>query len=486
MELKTLFNDIADAIREKDGTEAEITASAFPARIRAIPSGGLDGVTVESITITAQPNKTVYIAGDTFDPTGMAVYAAFSNGQSMYVNHSSLTFDPSGPLDEGDTSVTVNFQWGIKMVSASQPISVLAASVFGVMWDYANSSPALTRLTPESDPNNLVNMAVADEPAAQIGNTGGSSPFDSYMPWAGMEERNIVDNQAAYKKGDEGFSRTDYDTMVYIPEFWYQCIDDAANGKRYWYISGGQYPNMERHPGSGKYISRYELCGCADSKSGQSVTRSKTLGAFRESAAGKGSGWRLCDYKTYCAVALLALVEFATWDLGHAIGPGYVVDGVKATGMTDTMAYHTGSPGSGTSYSMQYRGIENLYGNIWKVVDGILFSGDKVFMCDDPADYSSVIDPSYIDTGLSTPAGGGHVSRIWYSGQYKWSLIPQSTGGSVSTYTTDAFYRYDTGTKMYIVGDIHHGYSSGIAAVANYYPSSYGDDQVGARLIFEN
>lgn len=31
---------IADAIREKDGTTAPIPANDFPARIRAIPSGG--------------------------------------------------------------------------------------------------------------------------------------------------------------------------------------------------------------------------------------------------------------------------------------------------------------------------------------------------------------------------------------------------------------------------------------------------------------
>ena len=39
-DLTTLFSDIADAIRGKDGTSATIQASTFPARITAIPSGG--------------------------------------------------------------------------------------------------------------------------------------------------------------------------------------------------------------------------------------------------------------------------------------------------------------------------------------------------------------------------------------------------------------------------------------------------------------
>ena len=35
-----LFDDIADAIREKDETTDAIVADTFPSRIRAIPSGG--------------------------------------------------------------------------------------------------------------------------------------------------------------------------------------------------------------------------------------------------------------------------------------------------------------------------------------------------------------------------------------------------------------------------------------------------------------
>lgn len=41
--LTELFEDIADAIRAKDGTSASITATDFPAKIMAIPSGGGGG-----------------------------------------------------------------------------------------------------------------------------------------------------------------------------------------------------------------------------------------------------------------------------------------------------------------------------------------------------------------------------------------------------------------------------------------------------------
>lgn len=40
MALADLFTDIADAIREKDGTTETIVANDFPARIQAIETGG--------------------------------------------------------------------------------------------------------------------------------------------------------------------------------------------------------------------------------------------------------------------------------------------------------------------------------------------------------------------------------------------------------------------------------------------------------------
>lgn len=123
MALETLFNDIAAAIHEKDGKTDGIAAKDFPARIRAIPTD-LGGVRLESIEITAPPTETLYPVGAAFNPEGMVVYAHFSNGQSMPVDLSNLTFDPAGPLEDGTASVTVNFQWGLKLVSAAQPIEV--------------------------------------------------------------------------------------------------------------------------------------------------------------------------------------------------------------------------------------------------------------------------------------------------------------------------------------------------------------------------
>lgn len=59
MSLTTLFTDIADAIRSKDGTTDAIVATDFPAKIAAIPSGsGGGGIVTESLDPVEVYNST--------------------------------------------------------------------------------------------------------------------------------------------------------------------------------------------------------------------------------------------------------------------------------------------------------------------------------------------------------------------------------------------------------------------------------------------
>ena len=63
--------------------------------------------------------------------------------------------------------------------------------VFGVCWNYSAQSTALTRLKKATDPNGLVNVDITTNPAPAVGTGAGSSPFDNYLPWSGMDEYNI-------------------------------------------------------------------------------------------------------------------------------------------------------------------------------------------------------------------------------------------------------------------------------------------------------
>lgn len=116
---ETKLAAIADAIRDRDGTTAPIPADDFPERIRAIPGG----IELQSIAITAPPARTSYLAGEAFDPMGMVVTAAYSNGATLAAT--GYAVEPSGPLADGVDAVTVRYTEGGRSATATQPIMVI-------------------------------------------------------------------------------------------------------------------------------------------------------------------------------------------------------------------------------------------------------------------------------------------------------------------------------------------------------------------------
>ena len=62
------------------------------------------------IEITRPPEKTEYQAGETFDPTGLAVKVTLSDGTTLEPETEALTFSPAEGLTAADTAVTVQYE----------------------------------------------------------------------------------------------------------------------------------------------------------------------------------------------------------------------------------------------------------------------------------------------------------------------------------------------------------------------------------------
>lgn len=314
----------------------------------------------------------------------------------------------------------------------------ISLGIFGVVWNYGNSSTALTRLTRQSDPYGFVTTNITSEPVPAVGASYGTSPFDKYMPWKGMEEYNIVNSTVGVKQGEQGFSRAN-DTVVFIPEFYYKVVDDAANKKRYYYVSNMKISGFEKHPGSRRYVGRYNTASSYVSKTGLAPLESVTRAVMRTKSANKGAGWYLYDYACYCAIGLLYLVEYANFDAMSKIGKGYLHDVTNqltsATGDTDVMTYHTGRvDGKDGATSIQYRHIENLYGDHYEFVDGINFNSSAVYVCTDPTQYADNTANGYTNIG-TRPTSSGYIKTLGYSKNAPWAFYPSAVGGSSTTYT---------------------------------------------------
>ena len=78
---------------------------------------------LQSIAVTTPPDKTAYIAGEWFDPTGMVVVAVYDDGSEQVVTD--YTIEPSDGLPAGTESVTIRHNG----FTATQPVTVTADEV---------------------------------------------------------------------------------------------------------------------------------------------------------------------------------------------------------------------------------------------------------------------------------------------------------------------------------------------------------------------
>ena len=369
-------------------------------------------------------------------------------------------------------------------------VKLLYAKVFGVMWNYASPSTELTRLNPSNDPNSLANMTITGTPTPAVGTGAGSSPFDSFYPWAGMEEYNIIGNEIGPKRGEAGFSRTAHDTMVYIPEFFFKVIHDPANSRIYYYIADGRAPGFEKHPGSGNYLGRYNTGAGHVSKSGVAPLVSITRNDFRVGAAGKGTKWSQYDYATWCAVWLLYLVEFSSWDSQAKIGKGYTNSdhtGAINSGGTDTMTYHTGRPvGTDGDTSVQYRHIEDPWGNVWQFIDGINVNDGVAYICIDHTKFADDTTDNYVSAGivmLNTNAAWQYIKGLGVSETVPWGFFPTVTGGSEVTFVADGLVSRPGWRVLIVGGSWDHALLAGLFCFGFLEPSSNLYARIGGRLL---
>lgn len=418
--------------------------------------------TIEVAWSISKANPTITgpsaITIDTLNETKEEIFTSNSGGYfSFRVENTSLVTISynSGtisitPIAEGETNLIVNIAETLNYYpkQISIPLTILERTCFGVIWNYGDSSPVLTRLTRENDPNHMVTHSPTTEPTACVGTTAGQSWFDDYMPWAGMVRKNYVNGEIVdfidYNNGE---------TYVYIPQFWSKIINDTEESKMYIYISTVQDSRFTLHPGSGKYMSRYECNSNFLSAPGTKPKVYTKLGSFRTGITAIDNKHYQYDIHTYAALELLYIVEFAHLNTQSKIGAGITSGGKALTiGETDVLTYHTGRVnGAADNVSaVQYRWIENLWGSVWNWVDGILIQDGLVYICNDRANYASSITSDYESTGLYTPTNNHH----WHKTDQDYNncyLIPLTIGSSSSTYTCD-YFKYGSGLRGLSVG----------------------------------
>ena len=166
---------------------------------------------------------------------------------------------------------------------------------------------------------------------------------------------------------------------------------------------------------------------------------------------------------------------------GYANGNSAAV----ATGRTDSVKTPSGSEVSNTDgkHASKYRGIENLWGNVYKWVDGISFSDEKVYVCFDPAFYAAGKTASpYVYQG-DRSSGGGYIKKVEPLGRNPLIQYATEVGGSNATYYAD--YASVRGSVLAVGGfwDLTSG--AGLWLWSGGYVPSNAYSNFGGRLCYK-
>lgn len=236
-----------------------------------------------------------------------------------------------------------------------------------------------------------------------------------------------------------------------------------------------------------------------------------TLPNMRILAQNRGTGWNLLYFNAVCAIQLLYLIEYAHFNAQTQIGAG--VTGVNDTtaGNTYNNALNTGfTAGVGTSSTdlgnasgactgvahyktlesdadiqpMSYRGIENLYGNIWKWIDGINIKADYMPWVADHDFTSDTFAHPYVDTGLTVVSSDGYISNILFGAGLNCGFLASAVAGSSTTYLCDYHYRA-TGNRSALLGGLwSYGGNAGPFLWALDNAASGVHRAIGGRAVF--
>jgi len=234
-----------------------------------------------------------------------------------------------------------------------------------------------------------------------------------------------------------------------------------------------------------------------------------TRAQFRTIAANRGTGWRQLDWTLFSAVQVLYLTEYQTFFSQSVLGDGnvngtYLVqDGVQANS-PNSIAGLTNSWGNsstrgnqpsagakpGTAF-MSYRGIENLYGNVWNWADGCIANPDgsvsanqaRMWWTNNSADFSDSVKTNMTEIAVNLATGSDYISAFAATDYF--FVATSVSGGSTSTFATDQWFGSTSDDRVVLVGGVAIiGAAAGVFVVNVSAASSDAARSIGGRLAF--
>jgi len=346
---------------------------------------------------------------------------------------------------------------------------------------------------------------------------GASLAFFDYHPvWGNIRRCTLADAGTVNHYGSNArgdgltLDGTDGQVMVEIPKFWVKAANPSANVYQRW-ISPVAKSGFEVHPffrqrggGAGRdhaYFGAYEAfdnAGTLESKTGVAPKASITIGAFRTAAEARGSTrWGITSIWALSAIQTLLYIEYAGADSQSLIGRGNVDASSKYNTGADSTDTNIGTNGTGTGTGangktpIAYRGIENLWGNIYVFVDGYNCLADnsayRLINRDGIGTFQNALAATCEDSTAAPTQADSYIKNIEYEDLLKYLLLSDGTaGGTADDHLHDYLYAHDAGELSILLsgGDWTRSSVAGVACLSSCDVATKVSAGFGARLEF--
>ncbi|MBQ0014796.1 MAG: BppU family phage baseplate upper protein, partial [Oscillospiraceae bacterium] len=166
---------------------------------------------------------------------------------------------------------------------------------------------------------------------------------------------------------------------------------------------------------AGKYVAGQGIC-IGTAKNGTQITAWVKIASV--------SGTTITLETPVSNMAVGNYISTRTWPTGDS-------DDVKVSGQRIADNRHP----------MVYRGVENLWGNIWQWVDGMLVNDYQGYICTDKSKFDSSITSDYHALGYVNAGTNGYAKTLGFDANYPCARITSEVGASSSTYYSDYYYQ---------------------------------------------
>ena len=304
----------------------------------------------------------------------------------------------------------------------------------------------------------------------------------SYSGYSPSTNKNITQHRDAAKLLSDEFCMIDYRyfmlQLLYLVEYAnYNSQSQLGNG-----IVSMRYTASDKAIIAGETTNTIVIATNDYFKVGQQIAIGTTV-----------DGVSICKDRTITEIAEYSkdttegtAITFDGEPVNIAIG-NIIHACAQKEGGCDSLGMKSGCLANDSQHAVIYRGIENIFGNVFNWIDGLNIQEYQAYICRNPEEYTSdKFDGSYIKLGyMNCQERDMYIKKLGFDEKNPDIALPIEIGGGAgsSSGMCDFYYSSEGNRVARVGGGFSSGASGGLWCWYCYNSSTYSSLTCGARLL---